>query len=31
MLPLHGTLDMTWLIKSEWGAEAGNMLVSSKL
>jgi predicted ferric reductase len=31
MLPLHGTLDMTWLIESEWGAEAGNMLVSGKL
>lgn len=28
MLSLSGNLDMSWLIESEWGAEAGNMLVT---
>jgi hypothetical protein len=30
MLALPDTLDMTWLIEREWGAEAGNMLVAGQ-
>ncbi|KAF2849416.1 hypothetical protein T440DRAFT_508606 [Plenodomus tracheiphilus IPT5] len=28
MLSLSGKLDMSWFIESEWGAEAGNMLLA---
>jgi predicted ferric reductase len=31
ILAVPDVLDMTWLIESEWGAEAGNMLVTGKL
>lgn len=30
MLSVAGKLDMSWFIESEWGAEAGNMLLSGK-
>jgi hypothetical protein len=28
MLPVSNTLDIGWFIEQEWGAEAGNMLLS---
>lgn len=28
MLPMSSNLDMKWFIDQEWGAEAGNMLLS---
>jgi hypothetical protein len=30
ILSLTTTLDMSWFIENEWGAEAGNMLVAGK-
>jgi hypothetical protein len=30
MLSVAGKLDMSWFIESEWGAEAGNMLLSGE-
>jgi hypothetical protein len=30
IMSLTSTLDMSWFIDSEWGAEAGNMLVAGK-
>lgn len=31
MMSLTSRLDMSWFIKREWGAEAGNMLVAGKV
>ena len=31
LLPMSSDLDMGWFIDQEWGAEAGNMLLSGKL
>jgi hypothetical protein len=28
MYPIYGSLDMAMFIEGEWGAEAGNMLVT---
>jgi hypothetical protein len=31
MLPMSSNLDIGWFIDREWGAEAGNMLLSGEL